>query len=255
MNLDLPTLFVSWRSPQSRSIYPVGRFSFDSESSRYQFVYIQSALGAIDVGFQPFLEFPDLHRVYLSRQPFPMLANRLMPAGRPELPNLLTSLGLPAAAHPLMILARSGGTRKTDDIELFPMPVPETTSGCYSTHCLIRAIRYMPPSAESRILGLQPNEQLLVMWDVQNPVDPQAAALRTADNHLVGYMPAYLTRDVWKLNRECGTLDVFVERVNPPPAEVHHRLLCRVVACWPDRFRPFDDEVFQPMEATVESPA
>jgi hypothetical protein len=226
----------------------VARLDFKADRGLYEFAYIRAALKAVKEGFVPFLEFPDLNKVYYSDKPFPLIANRLMPNSRPEYAEFLASLGLSAESDPMTILARSGGRRETDQIEFFPMPAPEAATGCYSTHCLLRAIRYMPqPMVEERIARLKPGEKLFVMWDTQNEYDPHAVAVRTNDNYLLGYLPAYLTGDIWKLNTECGTIDVFVERVNLPPAEVHHRLLVRVAACWYDGFRPFDGPDFQPL--------
>lgn len=242
-----PTLFVSWRSPDTRTIHPVARIVFRQDQKRYEFAYIRAVQKALAQGFLPFVEFPGLDRVYSSESPFPLISNRVMPPSRPDYPGFLASLGLSESAHPMQILARTGGQRTTDQIELFPLPTPDA-GGCYFTHCLIRAVRYMPqPATEERIARLAPDEQLFVMWDVQNPVDPHAIAVRTADYHTVGFLPAYLTGDAWKLTANCGTLTVNVDRVNPPPAEVHHRLLVRVAACWPTGFRPFADEQFQPL--------
>jgi hypothetical protein len=106
------------------------------------------------------------------------------------------------------------------------------------------------PTAEARIARLTVGEQLFVMLDLQNPVDPKAIAVRTADNVLIGYLPAYLATDLLRLQESCTYLHVLVERVNPPPAEVHHRLLCKVISCWPEGFRPFDADAFRPMAAS-----
>ena len=242
-----PTLFVTWRSPKTRAVLPVARIAFHPDRGLYEFAYIRAAEEAGPQGFLPFLEFPDLRRAYLSEKPFPLLTNRLMPQGRPEHVGFLASLGLHPSAHPMEILARTGGKRATDEIALFPVPAPDA-SGCYLTHCLVQAIRYMPPpGTEERIARLQPGEKLFIMLDVQNPVDLKAITLRTEDNHLIGYLPAYLAEDARKLTAGCGTIDVQVERVNPPPAEVHHRLLVKVTACWPEDFRPFSGEKFQPL--------
>lgn len=242
-----PILFVTWRSPKTRAVLPVARIVFHPDRKLYEFAYIRAAEQVGDQGFLPFLEFPDLRRAYLSDKPFPLLANRLMPQGRPEHVGFLASLGLTPSAHPMEILARTGGQRATDQIALFPVPAPDAT-GCYMTHCLVQAIRYMPqPGTEERIDQLRPGEMLFMMWDVQNTVDPKAITLRTADNYLIGYLPAYLAGDAWKLSDGCGSIQVQVERVNPPPAEVHHRLLVRVTTCWPENFRPYSDEMFQPI--------
>lgn len=245
-SISSPALFVTWRSPKSRAVLPVGRVAFLPDQKLYEFLYIRAVESALGQGFLPFLEFPDLHQRYLSEKPFPLVANRLMPPGRPDYHGFLSSLGLSESAHPMEILARSQGQRATDQIALFPVPVPDS-EGCYCTHCLVQAIRYMPSATQERIEKLKTDEKLFIMWDVQNPVDPHAISLRTEDNHMLGYLPAYMTGDAWKLTRDCGSLDVRVAHVNAVPAEAHHRLLVRVTACWPQGFRPFASEQFEPL--------
>ena len=247
---EYPVLFVSWRSPQTRKIHPVGRLTFDAITHHYEFRYIRSARKAEEDGFTPFPEFPKFDVIYRGVHLFPLFANRVMPVSRPGYASFLEALGLSAdTANPMAILARTGGRRETDQIELFPLASPEA-DGCYATHCLLRSIRYMPqPSTEERIGRLQQGEQLSVMPDPQNAVDPKAIAVRTDDNFMIGYIPAYLTTDLRLLQNDCKYLHVYVERVNPPPAEAHHRLLCKIVSCWPDGFRPFDTQEFQPINA------
>ena len=67
--------------------------------------------------------------------------------------------------------------RITDQIEMFPLPLPDAETGAYTTHCLIRGIRYMPqPFVEQRIARLERGEPLLLLWDAQNEVAPNAVA-------------------------------------------------------------------------------
>jgi hypothetical protein len=254
MRPQLPILFVSWRSPRTRTIHPVGRLVYREDQGLYEFVYIRKALEAAEEGFLPFLEFPDLDRIYLSRKLFPLFANRILSNNRPEFREYTEALGLSAeSADPMRILARTGGRRETDQIEMFPLPEPDDGSGAYVTHCLIRGIRDMPqPFVEQRIAQLERDEPLFLLWDTQNEVDPNAVAVRTRDFMMLGYLPAYLARDVRRLDDTCLECSVRVERVNPPPAGVHHRLLCRVEGCWPKGFIPYDADEFQPLhpEAT-----
>lgn len=135
---------------------------------------------------------------------------------------------------------------------MFPLPLPDKDTGAYVSHCLLRSIRYMQPTVEDRVSRLQQNEPLFLLWDMQNAVDPTAIAVRTQDYAFLGYLPAYLTRDLWHLTDLCPTCRVFVERVNLPPAGVHHRLLCRVEGCWPPGFIPYSTDEYRPLhpEAT-----
>ena len=241
------TFFVTWRSPTTRAIRPVARIRYYADQSYYEFRYIANVATALADGFTPLLEFPELERTYTSPRPFPLLANRFMPPKRPEYAGFLAALGLPPDAHPMAILARTGGERQTDQIELFPVPTP-AEDGCYLTHCLVRGVRHMPePETEKRVGQLQPGDSLNVVPEPENPRDPLAARLETDDGVALGYLPAYLAADVWRLREVCGQVGVHVERVNPLPAEAHHRLLVRVKACWPPGFVPYSGQEFQPV--------
>src|SRR5262245_24004019 len=121
----LPPLFVLWRHPISRKTFPVGRLAAHrfEDLSIFEFVYLRGALDAHQEGFRPFLSFPQLERAYRSERLFPFFENRLMPSKRPEYNAYLYALGLePQTASPIAVLARSGGTRQTDQLEVFPMP-------------------------------------------------------------------------------------------------------------------------------------
>ena len=244
-----PQLFVSWRSPKTRLVHPVGRLTQNPATHGYEFCYIRAVYGAQDDEFVPFPEFPDVSAVYRARDLFPLFANRVMPKSRPDYRALLNALGLsPETADPMVILARTGGTRQTDQIELIPAPKP-AADGCYLTYCLLRAVKYMPePAVGERLAKLGPGEHLRLFSDWQNPADRAAIGVRTEDNYMVGYLPAYLTPDVEKLRVLCPEgVKLLVERYNPPPAEAHHRLLCKLVSCWPAGFTPFADDRFQPV--------
>lgn len=74
-------------------------------------------------------------------------------------------------------------------------------------------------------------------------------ALRTEDWFVVGYMPDYLLEDAFEWDKSCGYIELFVEKVNPMPAPVQQRLLCRMESCWPDGFKPFSTRRYQPLSA------
>jgi len=248
-----PVLFVSWRSPQTRSVHSVGRLIYRDDLGLYEFVYIHRALEAGREGVLPFLEFPEIGGLYLSQELFPLFANRVLPTNRPDFGEYTGALGLSAdTANPMLILARTGGRRETDQIEMFPLPLPDKDTGAYVTHCLLRGVRYMQPAVEGRISRLQHNEPLFLLWDMQNDVDPAAIAVRTQDFAFLGYLPAYLNRDLWQLRNSCPSCRVIVERVNLPPAAVHHRLLCRIEGSWPPGFIPIARDDYRPLhpEAT-----
>ncbi|MCW5556841.1 MAG: DNA-binding protein, partial [Verrucomicrobiae bacterium] len=114
----------------------------------------------------------------------------------------------------------------------------------------LHGLRYMPEAAKERVLVLRQDETLSPMLDLCNSADPNAVALRTVegDRLMLGYVPRYLARDVWKLFQGCepNFIQVFVHRVNKD-APLQQRLLCRMHACWPNGFQPCSGEEFQPI--------
>ena len=243
-----PTVFVTWYEPARRLSMPVARLVHHRAKSPgiYEFRYIRGAVEAAERGFQPFISFPFLHTIYRSRELFPLFANRVMPRTRPDYPEYIQALGLDSAnADPMAILARSGGKRETDCIEVVPSPEPDER-GIRTTHFLLRGARKVA-GAEDRIAQLKPGERLFLMLDVQNETTPEAVALRTSDKHLLGYVPDFLVAEAARLIEV--PMNVLVEQVNLPPAPLHHRLLCRIEARWPAEIVPFQGERFQPLEA------
>jgi hypothetical protein len=247
-------LFLAWQDPAGRTWYPIGRLV--SDDGRYTFSYTAGAREALKTGrFQTILPFPDLHSVYESNELFPLFQNRLLPKSRPEYKDVLEWLSVPESEDdPVLILARSGGQRATDTFEVFPCPEP-TDHGSYENHFLLHGLRHMTPEAAERALSLQPGESLLVMRDFQNSNDELALALRTAeqypgDVHIVGYCPRYLRSDILTLMAPGigeNSPRVTVVRVNPPPAPIQYRVLCRVEMRWGAGFEPFSGPEFQPI--------
>ncbi len=255
-------LFVAWQDPESRRYYPVARLmsAVGRDDQAYEFAYIHGAQEAAQAGFKPFLAFPQLDRVCRSDDLFAFFANRVMSHERTDFAATVSRLGLdPQNADDMTILARSGGVRATDSIELFPLATFDRAESCYRTLFLAHGLRYVPNHSRDRIERLARDERLFVLLDFQNTVDPRALALRTDDQFLVGYIPRYLVPDTWQLLEQCDLVEVFVDRVNPPPAPVQQRLLCEMVACCPDGFVPFSEQTYKPISAdalvlTTEAP-
>ena len=242
-------LFVAWRSggPTTGHWGPIGKLEHIDDG--YRFIYTRGAR-TLD-GFDPFPEMSDLTRVYESETLFPLFANRLLSASRPEFDAYLTWSGFDPATppDPISILGVTQGLRATDAVELFPCPVPDA-EGRYSAKFFLHGVRHMPDAARERVDRLQPDEQLEYMFDVSNRFDPDAVALRTCDSagqFLVGYVPRYLAREVRTLHSQCeDRVSISVARVNPSsPAQ--QRLLCQMTSCWPTEFSPCSGEEFEPI--------
>ena len=245
-------VFLAWQEPERRRWHPIGRLQ--TNGRRFVFVYTRGALEAQNAGcFTPLAAFPVLRRVYQSEKLFPLFANRLMPSSRPDYRDFLGWLDVaePDAA-PLVILARSGGQRATDTLEVFPSP-EKTTGGVYETRFFIHGLSHMPKESLQRAEQLKPGEPLLLMRDFQNPYDANALALRTAESvpgdlHLLGYGPRYLCGELLKLMAASPDSPVVtVERVNLSPAPVQLRILCHLRMKWADGFAPFSGDEYQPI--------
>lgn len=249
-------LFVAWRAglPEKGIWSPVGKL--EHVDGLYRFVYTQGARTL--EGFVPFPGMPQLEAVYESEDLFPIFANRLLSKSRPEYQAYLTWSGFDPnhPPDPLAILGVTEGIRQTDQLEVFPCPVPDG-HGCYLTKFFLHGVRWMPPAALERIARLRPGEELALMLDLANPHDRNAVAVRTNgdfDRFLIGYVPRYLARDIGTVFAKCDPdfVNVTVERLNAT-APLQMRLLCRLTSCWPEGFRPCAGEEFDPIVEAVEA--
>lgn len=249
------TLFLAWQDPEERRWYTVGRLDYDQDT--YQFSYTNEAVKATHHGFTPIVSFPDLEKTYESSDLFPLFANQVLPPSRPEYDDFVEWLSVPKQeADPVAILARAG-ERMTDTLEIFPYPTKEDQS-TYTAHFFVHGLRHQSPDAIERAQQLTPDEPLYLMKDVQNKADPDAVVLRTVettpnDLHMVGYLPRYLADQL----KNIGTAhlrdsSVHVVRVNPSPAPIHFRVLCRLTMHWPPGKAPFDGSAYQPIDSVPE---
>jgi hypothetical protein len=249
-------LFLAWQNSETRRWFPIGRLEHDPENHRFLFQYLKGVEDAkVQGGFERLPSFPDLNEVYESDELFPLFANRILSQSRPDYKEFLSWMDLPADRDidPIELLARSGGQRVTDSLEVFAMP-EELGFNQYSVHFFVHGLRHMAPDSLNRADRLKPDEHLLVMHDLQNPSDPQALMLRTAetepgDVHNVGYCPRYLFVDTFsQMVKDQRLPKILVEKVNPSPAPIRFRILCRAFFELKPSVRPFSGPMFQPLK-------
>jgi hypothetical protein len=238
-------LYVAWRRPDGLTL-PVGVLSrvSDDAGRRFRFVYLKRAEG-LD-GFELLPGLPDLHRLYDEQSLFPVFANRVMPRERSDYASFIEQLDLTGEADPFEVLARSEGVRSTDRIEVFPCPRRDDNRAL-TTLFFARGIRHVP-EASAAVEQLSRGDELALVDDSGNDVNPRAFLLNTQTGEQVGWAPDYLVEtihDLRELNGESPT--VHVEHVNPPTVAPHLRLLCRLSAVWPHGFEPFSGPEFQPI--------
>jgi hypothetical protein len=194
------------------------------------FTYTKGAVSAAEAGFHPLLSFPDLDDVYVSRDLFPLFANRLPPKSRPDYEEFVRWLDLgPSEADPMVLLARSGGRRETDMFEVFPVPEP-SNGGRYESAFFVHGLRHRGPEAEEEARRLRPGDPVAL--------EP------------LGFVPRYLCDDVHSLRAACGNeVRTLVQRVNLPPTPAQFRVLCSLEAPWPAGLQPLSAPDFEPLHS------
>lgn len=242
----MKALFLAYQDQSSRRWTPVARLT--RADGEYRLTYTRGALSVS--GFAGFGRMQKLDKVFVSKDLFPLFANRVLPKSRPEYADYLEWLGLSPETHDdLEELARTGGLRATDSLELIPCPEP-TANNEYEAFFFIRGIRHFPSEVADRCSRLEKDERLYLMSDFQNQHDPYALLLRTGDPiSAIGYSPKYYAKDFNLLAANDPmhyTPVVRVERVNLD-APMQYRVLCRITAPWPKFFEACSSEIFQPI--------
>lgn len=240
----MKALFVAWQEPETRRWLPVGRLTY--ENGKYKFVYTRGAKEAR--AFTPFGRMVDLNAAYVSDALFPLFANRVLPKSRPGYGDYLRWLGLNEdVRNELEVLARSGGLRATDSLEIFPCPEP-TADKHYEVYFFSHGVRHLKPHDQVQVNELKRGERLYLMRDLQNEHDDKALLMRTDDPiSCVGYCPRYYSAEFSRLLDSIGAdkVSVTVEQVNPD-APMQLRLLCKLSAPWPANFSACAPDQFQP---------
>lgn len=217
---------IVWQDPESRDLVPVGSLTADhGDRPWYRFSYRDDARER--PGFRPLLAFPDLDTEYETEGGlFSFFANRVMSPRRPDYPQYVRALGLDAGEHdPIEILARSGGRRATDTIQVVeePQPWPDGSERCLF---LASGVRHVPGATE-RIQWLNPGQALALAPEPANEFNDQAVLLFD-DETPVGYVPEFLLDRLYRRWRAGWSPSVSVEVANSPRAPAHLRLLCRL---------------------------
>lgn len=241
-------LAVTWQHPRTRRYQAVGLL--DQTSTGFRFAYLASAQAVL--GPRPLLGFSDYSRVYEAENLFPLFATRLMDPARPERPRLLEALSLDALAGPLELLARSGGRRTGDSIELVPEP---TVGSDGVTDCLflVHGVRYVPDS-EDALSRLRRGDHLMLVDDAGNTANPLAIVVVDQARARLGWVPDPLI-DYIRHVRDSGRALLRVERANGPEFGPHLRLLVHLEGAVEPDYRAFGGPKWQLAAETHSAPA
>lgn len=256
----MKTLFLAWqhtrpdpaRRAVSRAWFPIGRLDAEPAKNFYRFTYTEGARRAEkEGGFAPLDSFPDLRGVYESAELFPVFRNRLIQPNRDDYREYLARLGIEGdEADPMEILAVSGGTRQTDNLEVFPK-IMKHRDGSFSCRFFLHGWRHVNMAAQARLDSLKPGDALRVSLELNNPATGAAIQLQTADDyHMLGWAPRYLILDMLAtIANAPNEVEASVLRLNPPPAPGNQRVLVELSGRFLENFEPMSSRDFQPLEA------
>jgi hypothetical protein len=193
----------------------------------YSFGYVPDASQISD--FRPLLEFPDFQRTYESEELFPFFAQRIMDSRRPDYPAYVAALALPQDATALDVLGRSGGRRKADKVQVAEIPRAEL-DGTTSFDFLVHGSRFSPVGEDvvsAALIAAQLGDELTLLPEPENPVNPNALLVATAAQVPIGWVPDLLIPYVNSV-RDAGRWQLTVLRVNGPEVAWQLRLVAHM---------------------------
>ncbi|WP_248466121.1 HIRAN domain-containing protein [Pectobacterium versatile] len=218
------SVYVAWQAPDTRDWHVVG--NLQERNSGYVFKYTKGSLKSSK--FTKFSGMTDFHETYVSKELFPLFKNRLLSSKRPEYPRFIKWLGFEDESVNLIdILARSGGLRSTDQLQIFKK-IEVDSDGQFEHFFFLHGLSYLNSMANDRVSELQPGQILRFCLDIQNEYDCDAVVVR-ADKpaEIIGYCPRYLSNDIKKmLLNDSKSVTLAVERISDD-APHSYRLLCK----------------------------
>jgi hypothetical protein len=241
----LPTnLYVAWQNPATRTWHTVARLS--RAGSGYELVFTRGVTGLLTIPSDLFRM--NVAKRYSADELFPLFKNRLPSRSRTDFPKMAQWLNIKGGDDEFELLSKFGLIPGTDSLLVYPEP--EVVSGTYALEFFAHGIGHMNDNAMKSNSALRAGERLLPLLDVQNPVDPDAVAIRYVDRPvLIGYVPAFYAADFRQLlsqPRLAAKAQLSFVRLNED-APNQLRLLCRFDCPVPQGFRALNSETHQPV--------
>lgn len=244
----MTSLFLAWQDAgPSRAWFPIGRLDADLLHSHFQFGYTCGAERAAKAaGLRPLESFPDFQKTYESAELFPLFKNRVMDAGRIDFSDYLHQLDLePETADPISILSVTGGTRQTDNLEVFPK-IERQDDGRFRCRFFLHGSRYVNEDAQRAHSLLKAGDVLRIALELNNPATGLALQIETSNYHMVGWAPRYLIGDLkGAIDDSPEAVTGKVVRVNPAPAPSNQRVLVELTGRLPFGHSPMSEPDFQ----------
>jgi len=231
------SLVVTWEHPETRVISAIALLKYDG--AEYSFKYLPEVTEV--EGFRPLLGFPEIDTGYSAQDLFPLFQQRVMDPKRPDYARYVEGLGLPEDASPWEQITRSGGSREGDSIQFFPFPVHDGSVWTFSfmvngvRHMLTKSVTvdgelkgsYTPEDLELVLDSLDEGDSLELHFEPTNAHNTRAILVLASDQRPIGYVPTFALDGTTRGLLD-DVVDVTVERVNPPEAGWHMRVLARM---------------------------
>lgn len=210
-------LFVLWCEPAHGRRHVVGHLSRSVTGAR--FWYQPDLSRAMADGFDYLPAFPS-HRgedqPYEARYLWSTFADRIPSPKRPDAKEILERWGVAGSDDQFEILARSGGLRATDRIELAEYRAANDRLAV-PLEFRVAGMSFVEPQQRARMsVGVR----LRLVREPDNVVDPCAAALFSDDGMRAGYVPRQYSELIASLVDAGVQLDVQTVRTLLVPDDV-----------------------------------
>jgi len=187
--MTIDHLLVIWGAPSDGGRHAIGHLTREPSGAPYRFWYERDLSAAIARGFTLFPSFPE-HRKeehpFEARYLFATFTDRIPSPHRSDGARMLESWGVERTDDQFEMLAKSGGLRATDRIEVAEYRAANDDL-LVPLEFRIAGVKYVPSEARARLtLGAA----LRLEREPTNPHDPSATIIATtSDGKHAGYVP------------------------------------------------------------------
>jgi hypothetical protein len=236
------SVYVAWQDSASRSWNTVARLTRNGD--RYEFAFTRGADKLNSIPKDLFRL--DINERYRSNELISLFKNKLPPRSRADFKKMANWLNLSGDEPEFDLLSKFGLIPGSDSILVYPSP--DIVDSRYSLEFFVHGIRHMHADVMKWCDEVEAGFNIAPLLDVQNPVDPNAVALKSPDGTIIiGYIPAFYAADFRALlqNPELAKDAKITVVRNNRDAPVQLRLLCRFTSKVPNGFKPLDTPVHQ----------
>lgn len=181
-------LFVIWASPTTRRRHVIGHLLRDRSAGGFRFWYEKDLSAAEAQGFYLLPAFPSHHSEdipYCARHLWTTFADRIPSPQRRDTRDILVAWGVEREDDQFEILARSGGLRATDRLELAEYRASDDDLGV-PLEFRVAGARHVPSAARAT---LAQGEELALRREPSNEFDTAATVVEARTGRSIGYVP------------------------------------------------------------------